>query len=61
MSEFPETTSNVSPEMAAMLENFQKKKTLNATTNTRQNLMNSSTSSLKESTSQVSYTFIKLQ
>lgn len=55
MSEFPETTSNVSPEMAAMLENFQKKKALNTTTNSRQNLMNSSSSSLKESTSQVIY------
>lgn len=53
MSEFPETTSNVSPEMAAMLENFQKKKALNTTSNSRQNLMNSSSSSLKESTSQV--------
>lgn len=55
MSEFPETTTNVSPEMAAMLENFQKKKALNSTTNSRQNLMNSSTSSLKESTSQVNF------
>lgn len=51
MSEFPDTTANVSPEMAAMLENFQKKKALNA--NSRQNMMNSSSSSLKESTSQV--------
>ncbi|XP_037043747.1 NAD(+) hydrolase sarm1 isoform X4 [Bradysia coprophila] len=53
MSEFPDTSANVSPEMAAMLENFQKKKALNATTNSRQNVMNSSTSSLKESSSQV--------
>lgn len=53
MSEFPDTTANVSPEMAAMLESFQKKKALN--TNSRQNVMNSSTSSLKESTSQVCY------
>ncbi len=54
MSEFPESTANASPEMAAMLENFQKKKALGTTTNSRQNMMNSSTSSLKESTSQVS-------
>lgn len=53
MSDFPDTTSTVSPEMAAMLENFQKKKAMNSTTNSRQNVMNSSTSSVKESTSQV--------
>lgn len=54
MSEFPESTPNVSPEIAALLENLQKNKTTLSTTgknttvatNSRQNA-----SSLKETTS----------
>lgn len=53
MSEFPETTPSVSPEIAALLENLQKNKTTISTgkntslaTNSRQNA-----STLKETTS----------
>ncbi|GAB0093847.1 Sterile alpha and TIR motif-containing protein 1 [Sergentomyia squamirostris] len=53
MSDFPEAPSHVSPEMAAILENLQKKNALTSstggTTSARQNLINAS--SIKETSS----------
>ncbi|XP_055688003.1 NAD(+) hydrolase sarm1 isoform X2 [Lutzomyia longipalpis] len=55
MSDFPEAQSHVTPEMAAILENLQKKNALTSSTtatSARQNLINSS--SIKETSSSLS-------
>lgn len=55
MSDFPEAQSHVSPEMAAILENLQKKNALTTSstaTSARQNLINAS--SIKETSSSLS-------